>query len=278
MKNLYATIPCFGVLGFAALLPNFVPGSASPDRQSNHLLARTTVLGPVALVQETDTPGKSPTASGIKHKKHNGPIVVNWKIKPRALPPKVIDGVKYEPVDKDSDINLTVNPDGSWNFSGSFPAKPDHDIDVVMGLKSSEGSIVLFRYAGNMQNGVNFNKTGVSQTLKDNFKAFQSESWYANYRMPESAEGIAQKYEQRKRRKDREEKAQEHREADKERQEVAAEAARLRAHQPSSSGGGGGVSNVLGDVANTLSSGVSAVGNAVESGISDLGSSLLSIF
>jgi hypothetical protein len=266
MKYASTKITFLGLLGLAALFPY---GSAKAVGVSSSLLTGHLI----------DEPVESPTASGVKHRNHpQGPIVINWKIKVGTKKAKVIDGVKYEPVDKPADVNLTVNEDGSWNFSGNFPEKPDHDIDVVMGLRSSEGSIVLFRYSGPMAHGVDFNKTGVSQTIKDNFKAFRHESWTANYRMPETSEGIAKMYEERKKRKEDEEKSKKHREEEKEKQEVAAEVARRKNHDGGSSSGGGGGSSLLGDVANTLANGVSDVTGAVGGVISDVGSSILSIF
>jgi hypothetical protein len=96
-----------------------------------------------------------------------------------------------------------VNEDGSWNFSGSFPSKPDHDLDVVVGLKSHDGTLILFRYVGSLTNGAQFNKTGTNETIKDNFASFKPADWYADYRQPLSSEGLEKKYEKAKERKDK---------------------------------------------------------------------------
>src|SRR5580704_210662 len=115
MKNPQMSALTFGVLG---LLASVSLGYAS-TRSSRH-------LGP-------PTP---PTASGVQQAPaSSGPIVINWKIKVGDGKDKVINGVTYTPVTKSADVNLTVNEDGSWNFSGSFPENPNRDLDVVVGLK-----------------------------------------------------------------------------------------------------------------------------------------------
>jgi len=116
----------------------------------------------------------SATGSGpgeITPKKHNSrkasdPIVVNWAFK-KGL----------------GSTNLTVNPDGTYLFSGNYKHKvPKMDFEIVLALKSSLGGILLFHYVGNVSSGgVQWSKQGQSDFLKDDFKTFGGERDWAAY-------------------------------------------------------------------------------------------------
>ncbi len=246
-------------LGVALLCVALPFGYASSSSHGKAIGATMIQGGPGSVGQLAG--GLSPTSSGVNQStQSSGPIVVNWNITESHAKPKVINGITYEPVQKKANVNLTVNQDGSWNFSGSFPANPNRDIDVVVGLKSSEGTIVLFRYAGSLVNGGQWNQTGSNQTLKDNFKAFSPAHWYANYRQPLSAEGIAKLYADKEANKKAMAAAQKAEAEAQEKAEVAAEAARQKSNSNTSSNGG---SSVMGDVANVLTGGLSSLGSAI---------------
>jgi hypothetical protein len=188
------------------------------------------------------------------------PIVHNWHL-------KKLDG----------QINLVVNPDGTWIFSGSFKdKKPGDDFDVTYALKSSTGAVYLFHYEGDAASGVDFSKQGVSSILKDDFSTFAHHAWSGVYTFHLSAEGRRARYEAAEKKKEEIRRAEE--EARKrhdekllaqkkaeERQEARAEVAweeQYASQHPSGSGGGGGGSSVAG-VASTISSVVGSVGSVV---------------
>ena len=284
MKNVYLYPAVIGLLGLAAA------GLA----QTTTSIPKSTVLCDASVCQtdQQPVPEQPDEGSGLKEETHQtGPIVHPWKFKVGHRKTEVIKGVEYESKERKGEVNLTVNSDGSWNFSGTFPAIPDHDVDIVMGIKSKQGSIVLFRFAGGIDNGAQFNKTGTSQTLKDNFQAFEDHKWYANYRTPLSKEGIAKRYEERKKKKEEmkdEERAKDEAKEKKQAARQAAEAARQRSRQQQGGGrsnGGGGIGGAIssavstvGDVTNTLLNGAAAAGNAVVNGVEDIGNAILSIF
>jgi len=171
------------------------------------------------------------------------PIVHNWQL-------KKLDGK----------INLVVNPDGTWIFSGN--------------LKSSTGAVYLFHYEGDAASGVDFSKQGISSILKDDFSTFAHHAWSGVYTFHLSAEGRKARYEADEKKKEEIRRAEEearkrHDEkllAEKkaeERQEARAEVAweeQYASQHPS--GGGGGGSSVAG-VASTISSVVGSVGSVV---------------
>jgi hypothetical protein len=103
----------------------------------------------------------------------------------------------------DGKLNILVNSDGKWLFSGSSPKKfPDKDFDVSLALKNKSGAIILFEWAGNASNGIQFSKEGTSQILKDNFASFASGHHMAwDYRFSETAAGRAKLYEERMKKK-----------------------------------------------------------------------------
>jgi hypothetical protein len=188
------------------------------------------------------------------------PIVHNWQL-------KKLDGK----------INLVVNPDGTWIFSGNFKnKKPGDDFDVSFALKSSTGAVYLFHYEGDASSGVDFSKQGVSSILKDDFSTFAHHAWSGVYTFHLSAEGRKARYEadekkkaeirraEEEARKRHDEKMVAEKKAE-EKQEAQAEVAweeKYASQHPSGSGGGGGGSSVAG-VASTISSVVGSVGSVV---------------
>jgi hypothetical protein len=117
----------------------------------------------------------------------SGPIVHNWNL-------KSVDGT----------LNILVNPDGTWVFSGSGQKKePGKDFDITLALKSNLGAVILFEYAGDASNGIQFSKQGQSNVLKDNFASFAANHKTAwEYRLPLSSEGRAKLYEMREKKKE----------------------------------------------------------------------------
>jgi len=83
--------------------------------------------------------------------------------------------------------SLTLNPDGSYNFAGAVPAiyqtegtsvKWYCEFALVLGVKSSEGSVILFPYSGSLLYGKVWNKQGTNKTIKDNWNAFvKAHNW-----------------------------------------------------------------------------------------------------
>jgi hypothetical protein len=145
-----------------------------------------------AVAQSPTTADADTESSGVqKAAASTGPIVHNWHFKNDA-----------------GSANLTVNPDGEYLFSGDYRKKnPGHDLDIVLGLKSSSGGVVLFQFAGDASNGATWSKQGKSDILKDDFTAFAGpHDWYVQYQLPLSAEGRAKLYEEREKKKEKLEK------------------------------------------------------------------------
>jgi hypothetical protein len=109
------------------------------------------------------------------------PIVINWKL-------KKLDG----------NVNVTMNPDGSSDFSGGFKdKKPGDDWDISIAVKSTTGAIIVYHWEGDAANGVQFSKTGTSAFLKDDFSSFASKhAWSGVYRFHLSAAGRRKHYEE----------------------------------------------------------------------------------
>jgi hypothetical protein len=139
--------------------------------------------------------GPSGEGSGLQHAgASSGPLVLNWKL-------KKVDG----------SVNLLVNPDGSYVFSGQVSdKKPGKDFDIAVALKSTAGAVILFHYVGDMSRGVQWSKQGESIILKDDFETFAKHHDYAwRYTLPESDAARKKAYEERehKREKIRKEEA-----------------------------------------------------------------------
>jgi methionine-rich copper-binding protein CopC len=188
----------------------------------------------------------------------------------------------------DGNINILVNPDGEWLFSGTAKAEKDKDYDVSLALRAKTGAIYVFHFVGDATHPIQFSKSGKSGLLKDDFSDFQKGHHYAwTYRYHESAAGKRAQYEERQRKREQlareekearekhnakleaEKKAEQKREAQK---ELAEE--RQQAAQQKSSGGGGGIGSTISSVVNTVGS----VASGVASAVSDVGSFLGSIF
>jgi hypothetical protein len=111
----------------------------------------------------------------------------------------------------DGTLNLLVDQDGTWNFSGSSPKKfSGKDFDVSLALKNSTGAIILFEWSGDASNGIQFSKEGKSSILKENFASFASGHHMAwDYRFEETAAGRARLYAERQAKKEKLEKEKE---------------------------------------------------------------------
>ncbi len=126
-------------------------------------------------VQTPLVEGVPDEVSGIRHATHTtGPIVVNWHFK-----------------NAPGSANLTVNPDGTYRFSGNYKRKLEGGtLEVVLGLKRSLGGVYLFHYTGNVSHGgVQWSKQGKDAFLKDDFKTFTKHDWIESYRFRLTAEG-----------------------------------------------------------------------------------------
>ncbi len=138
------TICSFALLSFCTLTASISP-------------AQTPAAGTPAPIEAT--PVTQATVAPSK------PIIVNWTL-------KKLDGK----------VNIVVNPDGTWNFSGGFKdKKPGDDWNISIGIKSSTGAIYIFHYEGDAAHGVEFSKQGSSTILKDDFTAFAHHGWSGSY-------------------------------------------------------------------------------------------------
>jgi hypothetical protein len=189
------------------------------------------------------------------------PIVINWKL-------HKLDG----------NVNITINPDGSSDFSGGFKdKKPGDDWDISIAVKSSTGATIVYHYEGDAANGIQFSKTGSSAFLKDDFSNFASKhTWSGSYKFHLNAAGRRKHYEEMeaKRKKLHEEEEAAIRKHDEQllKQKKTEEKAEAKAElqweenysqqhgqdAAPSSGGGGGSS-----IGSTISSAVSTVGSVV---------------
>ena len=107
-----------------------------------------------------------------------GPIVVNWRFK-----------------NKSGSVNLTVNPDGTYLFSGTYNRPQQYqDLDVVLALKNHLGGAFVFEEVvpiGAMPHGgLRWSKTGREAVLKDDYKTFGAgHDWAGYYRLRLSTDG-----------------------------------------------------------------------------------------
>jgi hypothetical protein len=193
----------------------------------------------------------------------------------------------------DGNINILVNPNGEWLFSGTAKAEKNKDYDVSLALRAKTGAIYVFHFVGDATHPIEFSKSGKSGLLKDDFSDFQKGHHYAwTYRYHESAAGKRAEYEERQRKREQlareekeakekheakleaEKKAEQKREAQKELAEERAAQRREREQHAQQKSGGGGIGSTIDSVVNTVGSVVSGVSSAV----SDVGSFLGSIF
>jgi hypothetical protein len=233
------TIKRFSALALIAILA-FAVSSA---------MAQTSPTSTAAAPAET-----SPVVS---HPATTGPISHNYTL-------RKIDGT----------INILVDPDGTWNFSGStskgFSGK---DLDITLALKNSTGAVILFQWVGDASRPVQFSKQGQNQILKENFASFASSHKSAwSWHLYESTAGKRAEYEARERKREEIRKAEEearkrHDEKvaaekrkelrDEEQAELKWEQQQQAQQQQQSSGGGGGSS--IGSVLGTIGSVAGAV-------------------
>jgi hypothetical protein len=163
--------------------------------------------------------------------------------------------------------NVTMNPDGSYLFSGSYSGhKAGKDIDVAMALKASSGGIILFHFVGDAANGAQWSKTGTNDAIRDFWSTFSSgDKASVSDRFYESAAGKRAEYEAREKKREELQKAEDEArkrhdekvaaekkaELEKQRQEQAAQE---QAQQSSSSGGGSSIGSVIGTIGGVLGS------------------------
>lgn len=113
--------------------------------------------------------------SGKRHvERREGTIVDNWKIKTWYK-----DARGKHEIDL-GDANLTLNPDGSWNFSGQMNRETVGacgQFYLVMAAKSSEGTSVGFKQSALLEvsdpAAYGWERQGRNQTIKDNYPAFE---------------------------------------------------------------------------------------------------------
>jgi hypothetical protein len=99
-------------------------------------------------------------------------------------------------------VNVVVNPDGTWSFGGGIKdKKPGQTFDVTFVIKSSLGSIYIFHWKGDASNGVEFNKTGKSEILHDDYKYFDHTNWSAEWVLHTFNKEALAKYEAAEKRK-----------------------------------------------------------------------------
>ena len=162
----------FSSLGVCVFLANLAVA------QTN---STTPTPAPAATDAESETTGVKQAAPS------SGPIVVSWHFKKAA-------GL----------VNLTVNPDGTYLFSGNNKdKKPGKDFDIALGLKSKAGGVILFHFAGDAADGVQWSKQGKSDILKENFSTFAGKHDYdVEYHFALTSEGRAKLYEEREKKKE----------------------------------------------------------------------------
>jgi hypothetical protein len=251
IKKVFMSKQVFSIQRFSALaLFAILAFAVSSATAQNSTTAPPNFHSPAAALTPAEA---SPVVS---HPATTGPINHNYTL-------KKVDGT----------LNILVDPDGTWNFSGNTKSFPGKDYDVTLALKNSTGAVVLFHYVGDASHGIQFSKQGKNEILKENFASFASSHKSAwEYRLHENAAGKRAAYEAREKKREELKKAEE--EAKKRHDEkVAAEKkAELKAEeqaelkweeqhqaqqQQQSSGGGGGSS--VGSVLSTIGSVAGAV-------------------
>jgi hypothetical protein len=216
------------------------------------VIAASSVMAQSSTKPSSTTAAAAPAEASpvVSHPATTGPISHNYTL-------KKVDGT----------LNILVDPDGTWNFSGNTKAFPGKDFDVTLALKNTTGAVVLFQYIGDASHGIQFSKQGKNDILEENFASFaksHKSAW--EYRLYESTAGKRALYEAREKKKEEIRKAEE--EAKKRHDEkVAAEKkAELKAEeqaelkweqqqqaqqqqqQQQSSGGGSSIGSVLGTI------------------------------
>src|ERR1700722_9804295 len=127
--------------------------------------------------------------SGKQHGESKGatePIVDNWTIKEAERNDANGKLGGQQSGGKVGTAKLTLDPNGSWDFSGSTERGFGMcHFNIVFGVKSSEGTVVAFKHSAylNPKNAQSFTwqKKGQSPVLKKNFKAFAKDhDWYGS--------------------------------------------------------------------------------------------------
>ena len=248
-------LPLLAVLAVVILIANlaYAQGGKKSTGAAGTAAAGTAAAGTPAPTEGTPAE-TAPPAPPTK------PIVHNWKL-------KKLDG----------NVNLTINPDGSYDFSGGFKdKKPGDDWDISMAVKSSTGAIIVFHWEGDAANGVQFSKTGHSAFIADDYTSFTSKhTWTGKYAFHLSAAGRRKHYEEmeakRKKLKAEEEaavKAKNKKLAEEKKAEAKTEAGvemkweedyeqqhpAATSNPPSSGGGGSSVGSTISSVVSTIGS------------------------
>jgi hypothetical protein len=209
---------------------------------------------PAAAQSAPDT--ETTTLTAVTPPSTPAPLVINWNF---------FGGV--------GKANMTINPDGTWMFSGQYNGnKPNKDIDVAFSLTAKTGGTLFFRYVGSAANGAQWSKQGRSGILQDNFAQFVGagpDNWAGTYRFTESAAGKKAEYEAwEKKRQEAEAKREEARKAyedglkrkdakiqqlkdelDRQKRDEQAQAQAEANSEKSSSGGGSSVGSTIGKIA-----------------------------
>jgi len=177
-RKLVATVGSF-LLGAAALA-----GSASAQSGPTEVVG----IPPETTPIHQGGGGKGGHNKGGHNKgaQGNAPVVINWQFKKHA-----------------GFANLTVNPDGSFDFSGKYTApqgsksqseldKGEHityDVNVMLALKSPTGAMLLFHWVG-PANGTEWSKTGHNAFLKGEFDTLASKhEWAGTLRLTLTPKG-----------------------------------------------------------------------------------------
>jgi hypothetical protein len=226
------------------------------------LVAACALVGSLASFAVAQVPATDPDTENclVQHAPPStGPIVVNWSFKKNG-----------------GTANLTVNPDGTYLFSGQSAAKkPNKDFDIAFALKGSGGGIMLFHFTGDAASGTQWSKQGQSEILKDDFSMFAIKiDWTAEYHFSESSAGKRAEYEAKRKKLEDLRKAEEEalkkkdaklaaeKRADRRREEQAQLAQERQAAQQHQSGGSSVVSTI-GDVCGGIASVAGDIGGAV---------------
>jgi hypothetical protein len=96
-----------------------------------------------SAMAQTSTATPAEASPVVSHPATTGPISHTYTL-------KKVDG----------SINILVDPDGTWNFSGNTKSFPGKDFDITLALKNTTGAVILFQYVGDASHGIQFSKQG----------------------------------------------------------------------------------------------------------------------
>jgi Skp family chaperone for outer membrane proteins len=233
-----------------------------PAGKISMLAAITYVVTSTLVHAQAPASAPAPTES-------SGALTIN------AAPGPILVNLSFKKIH--GTATLTINPDGSYLFSGSASdKKPNRDFSLAVALKSKAG-ILLFHYVGNAANGIQWSEQGQSTALKDDFAIFagsHQESW--SYTFPLSALGREKLYQEQKAKR---EKIRQEEEAARKRHDEAVAAQKkeelkkeeqrevqeqiAQAQQQQHGGGGSNVASDIESAASTVGSVVNSVGGVV---------------